>query len=66
MDIVEIRKLSNEEINKKIAEFKAELFNLRFAIATGNLEKPHRVKLLRHSIARCKTTLKEREIEGNN
>ena len=40
----EIRKLSTEEINKKIAESKEELFNLKFASATGSLEKPHRIK----------------------
>lgn len=63
MKINEIRKLSTEDINKKIAEFKSELFNLRFSAATGNLEKPHRVKELRHTVARLKTVLKERESE---
>lgn len=61
MDMKEIRKLTTEEINKKIVENKDELFNLRFASATGNLEKPHRVKALRHEVARLKTVLKERE-----
>lgn len=63
MKINEIRKLSTEDINKKIAEFKSELFNLRFSAATGNLEKPHRVKELRHTVARLKTVLRERESE---
>jgi len=60
----EIRKLSTEEINKKIAESKEELFNLRMKQATGSLENPSRIRELRHTVARLKTILKEREIEG--
>ena len=60
----EIRKLSTEEINKKIAESKEELFNLRMKQATGSLEKPARLHELRKFVARCKTILKEREMEG--
>lgn len=63
MKINDIRKLTTEEIQKKIAETKEELFNLRFAQATGSLEKPHRVRELRHTVARLKTVLKERENE---
>ena len=40
---------------------KKELFNLRFQQATGNLEKPSRLRDLRHTVARMKTVLKERE-----
>jgi large subunit ribosomal protein L29 len=61
----EIRELTNEEIIKKIDEYKEELFNLRFSQATGNLEKPSRIKELRKLVARMKTILKERELEGN-
>ena len=60
----EIRKLSTEEINKKIAESKEELFNLRMKQATGSLENPSRIRDLRKTVARLKTILKEREIEG--
>ena len=60
----EIRKLSTEEINKKIAESKEELFNLRMKQATGNLENPARIRELRKNVARLKTILREREIEG--
>ena len=59
----EIRALSNEEINKKIVEYKEELFNLRFSQATGNLEKPVRLNELRKLVARMKTILRERELE---
>ena len=60
----EIRKLTNEEITKKIDECKEELFNLRMKQATGSLEKPSRIKELRKLVARLKTILREREIQG--
>ena len=60
----EIRDLTNEQIIKKIEEAKEELFNLRFSQATGNLEKPSRIRELRKSVARMKTVLKEREKEN--
>lgn len=60
----EIRKLSTEEINKKIAESKEELFNLRMKQATGMLENPSRIRELRKNVARFKTILKEREMEN--
>ncbi len=59
----EIRKLSEEEILKKIEDHKEELFNLRFSQATGNLEKPSRIGQIRKEIARMKTILKEKELE---
>lgn len=62
MKTSEIRKMTTEEINKKIDETKAELWNLRFSGATGQLEKPHRIKSLRHDIARLKTVLNERKV----
>ncbi len=60
----DLRKLTTEEINNKIKENKEELFNLRFKQATGNLENSARLKELRKEVARLKTILKEREIEG--
>ena len=61
MKVKEIRELSTEEINKKLVETKEELFNLLFQQATGTLEKPSRIRDLRHTVARMKTVLKERE-----
>jgi ribosomal protein L29 len=58
----EIRNMSTEEITKKIEEYKEELFNLRLSQATGNLEKPSRIKELRKLVARMKTILREREL----
>ena len=64
MKVKEIREMTTEEINKKIVDAKQELFNLRFQQATGLLEKPSRIKELRHDVARCKTVLKERSMEA--
>ena len=52
MNNKDIRALSNEELNKKIAESKEELFNLRMSQASGNLEKPSRIRELRKLVAR--------------
>ena len=60
----EFRKLSTEELNKKIKDNKEELFNLRFQQATGNLEKPVRLRELRKEVAKMKTIIRERELEG--
>ena len=63
MKVNEIRNLTTEEINKKIDETKEELFNLRFQQASGNLEKPSRIRELRRTVARLKTVLVERELK---
>ena len=59
MKTSEIRKMSKEDINKKITEIKTELFDLRMKQATGNLDKPHRINALRKDVARLKTVLDE-------
>ncbi len=62
MKMADIRKLTTEDLNKKLEEIKKELFNLKFASATGSLEKPHRIKELRHDVAKIKTVIREREL----
>ena len=62
MKMTEIRKLTTEELIKKEEENRKELFNLKFSAATGNLEKPHRIKELRHEVAKMKTVIREREL----
>ena len=62
MKIVDIRKLTTQDLNKKLEEDKKELFNLKFSASTGNLEKPHRIKELRHEVAKIKTVIREREL----
>ena len=57
----ELRKLSTEELVKKVKENKQQLFDLRLKQSTGSLEKPSQIKNLRKEVARIKTILKERE-----
>ena len=56
----ELRKLTTEELNKKVTECKEELFRLRMQKATGMIEKPSRINDLRKEVARIKTILNER------
>ncbi|MCI6266485.1 MAG: 50S ribosomal protein L29 [Erysipelotrichaceae bacterium] len=60
----EFNKLTTEEINKKIMEAKEELLKLRMKQATGSLENSARINELRKDVARLKTILRSREIEG--
>lgn len=62
MEIKEIRELSTAEMLEKEKEFKKELFNLRFQLATGQLENTARLRQVRKSIARIKTVLREQEL----
>ena len=62
MKISEIRKLTDEDLKKKIIENKKLLFDLRMKHATGTLDKPSDLKNTRKTVARMKTILKEREI----
>jgi large subunit ribosomal protein L29 len=55
--------LTTAEIEQKVATYKEELFNLRFQSATGQLENPARLSQVRKNIARCKTVLRERELQ---
>ena len=60
----ELRQLTDEELLAKIEELKEELFNLRFSQANGSLENSARIRELRKTVARIKTILREREIQG--
>lgn len=62
MNIKEIRSKSDAELLKSVEDMKSELFDLRFARATGNIDNPMRLRELKKSIARIKTVLKEREL----
>ncbi|EXJ23829.1 LSU ribosomal protein L29p (L35e) [Alkalibacterium sp. AK22] len=58
----ELTGLSTTELIEKEAEFKEELFNLRFQLATGQLENTARIKEVRKNIARVKTVLRQAEM----
>ncbi|HDB2456224.1 50S ribosomal protein L29 [Staphylococcus hominis] len=63
MKAKEIRDLTTSEIEEQIKSSKEELFNLRFQLATGQLEETTRIRTVRKTIARLKTVAREREIE---
>ena len=65
MKVNDIRNLSAAELNTKVSELKEELFNLRFQLATGQLENPMRISEVKKTIARIKTVQREEEIKGN-
>ena len=58
-----LRDLTQEELDRKITELKEELFNLRFQLATGQLENPMRLREVRKTIARTHTVLRQRQLE---
>ena len=64
MKVNEIRNLSTAELNEKIVSLREELFNLRFQLATGQLENPMRIHEVRKTIARIKTVQREKELKA--
>lgn len=63
MKATEIRALSAQDLNKKLADLKTELFNLRFQHAVNQLDNPLRLVEVKKDIARVKTVLKGKELE---
>ncbi len=61
-ELKEIRSADSQELNIKLSDLKAELFNLRFQLATGQLENPMRIKEVKKSIAQIKTILRQEEL----
>jgi large subunit ribosomal protein L29 len=59
----ELRDLPEEELHSRLDAAKEELFNLRFQLATGQLDNPMRIKEVRHEVARILSVLTERELE---
>ncbi|SCZ08837.1 50S ribosomal protein L29 [Alkaliphilus peptidifermentans] len=58
-----LRDMTDVELNQKMLDLKSELFNLRFQLATGQLENPLRIRTVRKDIAKIKTVIREREIK---
>lgn len=59
----EFRDLTDEEVLKQLDNLKTELFNLRFQLATGQLDNSMRIREVKKGIARGKTILRERELK---
>ncbi len=64
MKSADLRDLSYEELKTKLAEAKQELFNLRFQVATNQLDNTARIPTVRREAARIATLMREQEIEA--
>jgi large subunit ribosomal protein L29 len=64
MQASEIRDMNEAEIHQHIGDYKKELFNLRFQLATRKLKNHGRIQVVRRDVARLLTVLREREIEA--
>ncbi|EAX47584.1 ribosomal protein L29 [Thermosinus carboxydivorans Nor1] len=64
MKAKDIREMSSAELDQKLSSLKDELFNLRFQLATGQLENPMRIREVKKTIARIKTIQRERELKA--
>lgn len=64
MKTSEIRDLSPVELNEKLAQLKAELFNLRFQLAVNQLDNPMRLRAVKKDIARIKTEMRANELKS--
>jgi large subunit ribosomal protein L29 len=62
MKIDEVRRLTPDELTDRLLQLKKEQFNLRFQAATSQLEKTHRVEVVRRDIARIKTVLRTKAL----
>ncbi len=62
MKAAEVRNLSVEDLEKKLAELKKDLFNLRFQNATNQLDNPSSINDVKKDIARVKTIIREKQI----
>ena len=61
-ELKELKSSNPQDLVVKLGDLKAELFNLRFQLATGQLENPMRIREVKKSIAQIKTILREKEL----
>lgn len=61
-ELQDLRQSNPQDLQVKLSDLKQELFNLRFQLATGQLENPMRIKEVKKSIAQIKTILREEEL----
>ncbi len=66
MKAAEIRELSMPELETKLKDLKAELFNLRFQLAINQLDNPKRIKAVKKDIARINTIIREEELKNSD
>ncbi|WP_160683189.1 50S ribosomal protein L29 [Clostridium sp. C2-6-12] len=63
-ELKELKSSNPQDLTAKLGDLKAELFNLRFQLATGQLENPMRIREVKKSIAQIKTILREEELKA--
>ena len=63
-ELKELRQSGPQDLQAKLNDLKGELFNLRFQLATGQLENPMRIREVKKSIAQIKTSLREEELRA--
>ena len=66
MTATELKKLNASELQKKLADLKEELFNLRFQLAINQLDNPMQISKVKKDIARVSTVLRQIELEAQN
>lgn len=62
MNISEMRELTIDELNAKIEEFRAKLFDIRFKLATHQVENTAEIAALKHMVAQAKTVIREKQL----
>ncbi len=62
-ELKELKSSNPQDLTVKLGDLKAELFNLRFQLATGQLENPMRIREVKKSIAQIKTIFREEELK---
>lgn len=61
--VAKLRDMTAEELKKEEKELVSQLFKLKFQLATGQIEKPQKIRIVRKEIARVKTLMRERELK---
>ena len=64
MKMNKIKEMSSPDLEKELGELKSELFKLRFSLATNGLDNPMKIKEVKRDIAKIKTVLTQRELNG--
>ncbi len=65
MKNTKIKEMTSPELEKELSELKTELFKLKFSLATNGLDNPLKIREVKKDIARIKTELRQRELNGN-
>ncbi len=65
MKNTKIKEMTSPELEKELSESKTELFKLKFSLATNGLDNPLKIREVKRNIARIKTELRQRELNGN-